>query len=60
MGKYDKAIETLMEYCKDLRTKGGTSATHKQDVQVNGASNLTYTNKELLYCALNFVSVIHL
>ncbi|XP_078324238.1 uncharacterized protein LOC111123999 isoform X2 [Crassostrea virginica] len=34
MGKYDKAIETLMEYCKDLRTKGGTTATHKQDVQV--------------------------
>lgn len=34
MGEYDKAIETLIGYCKELRTRGGTSAAHKQDVQV--------------------------
>lgn len=34
MGEYDKAIETLIGYCKELRTRGGTSAAHKQDVQI--------------------------
>uniref|UniRef100_K1PXN4 Uncharacterized protein n=1 Tax=Magallana gigas TaxID=29159 RepID=K1PXN4_MAGGI len=34
MGEYDKAIETLIGYCKELRTRGGTSAAHKQDLQV--------------------------
>lgn len=35
MGEYDKAIETLIGYCKELRTRGGTSAAHKQDLQVS-------------------------
>ncbi|XP_062589988.1 uncharacterized protein LOC134251597 [Saccostrea cucullata] len=34
LGEFDKAVETLMGYCKELRNRGGTSAAHKQDVQV--------------------------
>ncbi|XP_048776174.2 uncharacterized protein LOC125680539 isoform X2 [Ostrea edulis] len=34
MGEHDKAVETLIGYSKELRNKGGTTASHKQDVQV--------------------------